>query len=142
MDVPEHVDQPPGLRARAQRWRSGALTCVAPTNASGSYTSTSVGAMLKSPATITGITVGGDGIEVRGQPVEPRQLVLVVVGVERPAVRHVDVDDGDPVARGGHQPGLGVGLVAVGEAERHVVEARRDRIATPFHRPSPWWADS
>ena len=64
----------------------------------------------------------GDGVEVGAQAVEPGQLVLVVVGVERSAVRHVHGDDGDAVAARRHDAGLGVGLGAVGEAERDVVE--------------------
>ena len=52
-----------GRSSACRRSRSGGLTWVAPSNTAGSYTSTSAGAMLKSPATITGAPSGGDGVQ-------------------------------------------------------------------------------
>ncbi len=48
----------------------------------------------------------------------------------------------DPAARRRDDPRLGVGLAVVGEADATSSRPTRLRMATPFHRPSPWWADS
>ena len=80
-------------------------------------------------------------VEHAAQPLQPGQLVLVVVVVEGPAVGHVHRRDPHPAARRPQQPGLGVRR----RRRRRTRRPRRSsptrlRMATPFHRPSPWWA--
>ena len=80
----------PASRSAASAVRSGSVTCVEPTNAAGSNTSSSVGATLKSPSTASGAVrreVGRDG---RPQRCQPLQLVGVVVVAGLTAVGHVD----------------------------------------------------
>ena len=54
------------------------------------------------------------------QPGQPRQLVLVVVVGQGPAVGHVGAGHPHPAAGGPQQPGVGVGGVVVVEAVHHL----------------------
>ena len=79
--------------------------------------------MLKSPATTTGWLGVHRLLHVAAQAGQPLQLVLVVLLVQPPTVRHVDRRDADPTARGRDQPRLGIGRLAVREAGDHVPDA-------------------
>ena len=71
------------------------------------------------------------------EPLEPRQLVVVVVVPDLAPVWHVHAVDADPAACCGHQPGVGVGLDTVGEAEERSLDPhlRQDRNAVPLTLP-------
>ena len=57
----------PSRSSSASSSRSAGLTCVAPTNLAGSYTSRSSGAMLKSPSTTSRLVGLRDAVEVAAQ---------------------------------------------------------------------------
>ena len=106
----------PQASSSASAARSSGWTCVDPTYVAGSYTSMSAGAMLKSPATHVAGAVAALGLDVRPQPGQPAQLVGVVLVADLAAVGHVGRRHPHAAAGGADQPGLGVGLAAVGEA--------------------------
>ena len=110
----------PQSSRRRSASRSGSLTWVASTNG-GRVPHVDVGRGDVEVAAHAPSGAAGSAVASRwpDQPLEPAQLVLVVVVVERAAVRHVHAHHPHAAAGGGEQPGLGiVGLVVVGEARR------------------------
>ena len=85
------------------------------------------------------IGVGGV-LEVRPHPVEPRELVLVVVAVDGAAVGHVHARHPDAAAA---WPLMSrVSWSASSPSQNPLTGSSMPtllRMATPFHWPLPWW---
>ncbi len=65
----------------------------------------------------------GHRVEVADEPVEPPELVLVVLVVEGAPVGDVRAHHADPAAGGGDQAGLRIRVRPVAEPQHHVVDA-------------------
>ncbi len=70
-----------------------------------------------------GLSVADVGVHIGTQSVEPLQLVLVVVVVERAAIRDVTAGDAYAATRGPDDPRVDIGVAAIAEVDVHVVEA-------------------